>query len=115
MPTTHSNAQPAAGRTGRPTADAPLPDLSLYERLIADGLADADAKGTAADHITARRLAIWLWPDTPPPICPRTTSGHPLINRAIHQIAAKASRAGQQHAGERPGCCHGPVGCAPGR
>ena len=60
MPTTNSSARPAAGRTARPAADVPLPDLSLYERLIADGLADADAKGTAADHVTARRLAIWL-------------------------------------------------------
>jgi hypothetical protein len=56
----NGSARPAAGRTGRPAADAPLPDLSLYERLIADGLADADAKGTAVDHVTARRLAIWL-------------------------------------------------------
>jgi hypothetical protein len=60
MPTTNSSARPAAGRTGRPAVDAQLPDLPLYERLIADGLADADAKGTAADHVTARRLAIWL-------------------------------------------------------
>jgi hypothetical protein len=60
MPTTNSSARPAAGRTSRPAADAPLPDLSLYERLIADGLADADAKSTTVDHVTARRLAIWL-------------------------------------------------------
>jgi hypothetical protein len=36
------------------------PDLALYERLIEDGVADADARGGAVDHVTARRLAIWL-------------------------------------------------------
>jgi hypothetical protein len=52
---------------GRPTGpgyrlpqDGPLPDLPLYERLIADGTAEADSRGTVVDHVTARRLAIWL-------------------------------------------------------
>jgi len=40
--------------------DGPLPDLALYERLIADGIAEADSRGTIVDHVTARRLAIWL-------------------------------------------------------
>jgi hypothetical protein len=40
--------------------DGPLPDLPMYERLIADGIADADRRGTIIDHVTARRLAIWL-------------------------------------------------------
>jgi hypothetical protein len=40
--------------------DGPLPDLPLYERLIGDGIATADAQGSAVDHLTARRLAIWL-------------------------------------------------------
>lgn len=43
----------------RPDA-TPQPDLSLYERLIDDGVAAADARGGAIDHVTARRLAIWL-------------------------------------------------------
>jgi len=34
--------------------------MSLYERLIDDGIADADRRGGAVDHLTARRLAIWL-------------------------------------------------------
>jgi hypothetical protein len=38
----------------------PLPDLPMYERLIDDGIADADRRGTIVDHLTARRLAIWL-------------------------------------------------------
>jgi hypothetical protein len=37
-----------------------LPDLQLYERLIGDGIAAADARGAAVDHVTARRLAICL-------------------------------------------------------
>jgi len=41
-------------------ADGPLPDLPLYERLIDDGIADAESRGTIVDHVTARRLAIWL-------------------------------------------------------
>ena len=40
--------------------DGPLPDLPLYERLIGDGIAAADARDTPVDHVTARRLAIWL-------------------------------------------------------
>ena len=40
--------------------DGPLPDLPLYERLIDDGIAEADRRGTIIDHLTARRLAIWL-------------------------------------------------------
>jgi hypothetical protein len=38
----------------------PLPDPPLYERLIGDGIATADARRKAIDHVTARRLAIWL-------------------------------------------------------
>jgi hypothetical protein len=49
-----------AGPGYRLPQDGPLPDLPLYERLIADGVAEADSRGTIIDHITARRLAIWL-------------------------------------------------------
>ena len=44
-----------------------LPDLRMYERLIDDGIAAADAHGGVVDHVTARRLAIWLAarPQTP--------------------------------------------------
>jgi hypothetical protein len=44
----------ASTRTGPPL------DLPTYERFIDDGITDADARGTPVDHITARRLAIWL-------------------------------------------------------
>src|SRR5580693_4207344 len=45
----------------------PLPDRALYERLIDDGIAEADKRGRIVDHLTARRLAIWLaaQPQTP--------------------------------------------------
>jgi hypothetical protein len=40
--------------------DGLLPDLSLYERLIGQGTAAADRRGDSVDHVTARRLAIWM-------------------------------------------------------
>ena len=51
---------PPPGPGYRLPEDGPLPDLPLYERLIADGIAEADSRGTIVDHVTARRLAIWL-------------------------------------------------------
>jgi hypothetical protein len=47
--------------------DTALPDLRLYERLMDDGIAAADARGHAVDHLTARRLAIWLAARPQPP------------------------------------------------
>ena len=37
-----------------------LPDLAQYEQLIGEGTAAADAQDCPVDHVTARRLAIWL-------------------------------------------------------
>jgi len=45
---------------GTEAEESQLPDLALYERLIGDGIAAADARGSAVDHVTARRLAICL-------------------------------------------------------
>ena len=53
-------AAPAAGRGYRLPEDGPLPDLPLYERLISDGITAADARNGPVDHLTARRLGIWL-------------------------------------------------------
>jgi hypothetical protein len=53
---TRNGAQAPGGRAQA----RPLLDLPTYERFIADGIAAADARGTAVDHVTARRLAIWL-------------------------------------------------------
>jgi len=60
MPTEGSSPRPRTGRAYRLPEHGPLPDLPLYERLIEDGLAAADRRYSAVDHITARRLAIWL-------------------------------------------------------
>jgi hypothetical protein len=38
----------------------PHRDLSLYEDLIADGVAAANSQGGIIDHVTARRMALWL-------------------------------------------------------
>ena len=60
MPTTDSSARPAASHGYRVPEDGLLPDLSVYERLIDAGIAAADRRGGTVDHVTARRLAIWL-------------------------------------------------------
>ena len=52
--------EPPAGPGYHLPEAGPLPDLPLYERLIDDGIAEADSRGTIVDHLTARRLAIWL-------------------------------------------------------
>jgi hypothetical protein len=57
---TDNGLGPPPGPGYRLPQDGPLPDLALYERLIDDGIADADRRGTIVDHVTARRLAIWL-------------------------------------------------------
>src|SRR2546430_15396848 len=53
-------AAPDQVRPGPGIEESQLPDLQLYERLIGDGVAAADARGSAVDHVTARRLAICL-------------------------------------------------------
>src|ERR1039457_3071890 len=60
MPKTNSRQGPAAGPGDRLPDGGPLPELSLYERLIDDGIVAADGRGSTVDHLTARRLAIWL-------------------------------------------------------
>ena len=53
-------AVPAGTCPGPDADESQLPDQALYERLISDGIAAADARGSAVDHVTARRLAICL-------------------------------------------------------
>jgi hypothetical protein len=60
MHKTDNGLGPPAGPGYRLPEDGPLPDLALYERLIDDGIAEAESRGTIVDHVTARRLAIWL-------------------------------------------------------
>ena len=60
MRKTDNGVGPSRGPGYRLPEDGPLPDLPLYEHLIDDGIAEADRRGTIVDHLTARRLAIWL-------------------------------------------------------
>src|SRR5580704_7386847 len=60
MRRTDNGVTPRPARAYRLPEDGPRPDLPLYERLIDDGIAAADAQGSAVDHLTGRRLAIWL-------------------------------------------------------
>jgi hypothetical protein len=67
MRKTDNGVGPPSGPAYRLPDDGPLPDLPLYERLIDDGIAAAHGRGGTVDHLTARRLAIWLAarPQTP--------------------------------------------------
>jgi hypothetical protein len=65
----HSNGASRPEEHGpRAPEDVRLPDLPIYERLIDHGIAAADARGTSVDHVTARRLAIWLAARPQPPV-----------------------------------------------
>jgi len=57
---TDNGIGPQAEPGYRLPADGPLPDLPMYERLIAEGIAEADRRETIVDHLTARRIGIWL-------------------------------------------------------
>lgn len=52
----------AMSDTQEVSARKPPRDMALYERLISQGIAEADQRGSAIDPVTARRLAIWLLP-----------------------------------------------------
>jgi hypothetical protein len=60
MSTADSGARLTASGSYRLPEEGPLPDLSVYERLIDAGIAAAGRSGGTVDHVTARRLAIWL-------------------------------------------------------
>ena len=60
MHETDNGVRPPGGPGYRLPETGPLPDLPLYERLIDKGIAAADSRDTIVDHLTARRLAIWL-------------------------------------------------------
>ena len=87
----------------------------MYERLIDYGTAVADAQDRPVDHVTARRLAIWLAarpqaPDSPvpPPLPPRTHHPPPSplpplpcdqVDRADLMLADLHDRAANGHNG----------------
>ena len=60
MRKTDNGQEPAAARRNGQPEGAPLPDITLYERLIDDGIVAADGRGSTIDHLTARRLSLWL-------------------------------------------------------
>jgi hypothetical protein len=60
MRTTDNGLGPAAEHARQSRENGPFLNLAQYERLIGDGIAEADGRGSAVDHVTARRLAIWL-------------------------------------------------------
>jgi hypothetical protein len=68
MPETYNGTGPAPRHAYQLPEQGPLPDLPLYERLIDDGIAAADAQGSPIDPLTARRLAIWLAARPQPPV-----------------------------------------------
>ncbi len=60
MRKTDNGLAPAAEPACLPPQHGPFLELSQYEQLIGDGIAAADSRDSAVDHVTARRLAIWL-------------------------------------------------------
>jgi hypothetical protein len=60
MRKTDDGIGPSRGPAYRLPEAGPRPDLALYERLIDNGIAAADSRGSIVDHLTARRLGIWL-------------------------------------------------------
>lgn len=52
--------RPMQARRNRNAEPGLLPDISAYERLMNDGVEAAKIRGSTVDHVTARRLAIWL-------------------------------------------------------
>jgi hypothetical protein len=54
------SAGPPAGPGYQLPECGPHPGFPLYEGLIAGGIAVADTCGSIVDHLTARRLDMWL-------------------------------------------------------
>ena len=67
MRKTDNGLGPRRGPAYQLPRDGSLPDLPLYERLIEDGIAAADRRSSIVDHVTARRMAIWLAARPQPP------------------------------------------------
>lgn len=45
-----------------PSLSGPWRDMVWYEQMINRGIAEADQRRSAIDHVTARRMALWLLP-----------------------------------------------------
>ena len=98
---TDNGIGPPARPSYRLSERGPLRDLSLYEDLIADGVAAANSQGGVIDHVTARRMALWLVAQQQPPDFARglirfAQSG--AVTRALKlQLANYARSAGYPH------------------
>jgi len=55
-----ANAEQPPMRRDASAGTRPARDLALYERLISDSIAAANSQGDVIDHVTARRMALWL-------------------------------------------------------